>query len=139
MKLTKKLLEQMIEEATGEGYWDDETGEWVDPQEEEEQEVEVVGTFGGRKQWDREAKQPAGPGIQLPKVKPQGPKSNFSDKDLKAPWLYNMIKRLADEEQEWIADQIKKGHIRKDIAEIMTKNDIVEMIKEEITNIFNGE
>ncbi len=171
MKLTKKLIEQMIEEAvtgtynpvTGElGSIGDEEEEFEDEEEWDEEEglegdLEVVGHFGGKKRFDREMKQPAGPGIQIPRVRVV-PKTHAQGKPIErhppdhplagkpvTQGPFDQMTAAAIERERTYDDEYRKNLRRKGYTAFeeskfkMTKNDIVEMIKEEITNILNGD
>jgi len=171
MKLTNELLDQIIEAArgtynpeTGEfEYIDDDDDDFEDDDEldddddDEDREMEVVGTYGGRKQYDREMKQPAGRGIQLPKVKmaaqthAQGkpidrypPSHPLAGKPMTKGYFDQMTAAAIEKdrtEREDYEDYLRsKKYTRFEETKFkMTKNDILEMIKEEITNILNGD
>ena len=146
MKLTKEIIEQIIEEMAGEGYWDDETGDWVDPEEEEEYKGKVRGMPGGRR---------AMRDIVLPQMqKPDSSKSieryppghPLAGKPVTKGWMDKVWADMQKEKEEYTKKYQQrakaKGYIREEQAEPdfrMTKEEIVEIVKQEITNILNGD
>tara|TARA_R100000152_G_C6778115_1_gene208537 strand:+ start:1660 stop:2106 length:447 start_codon:yes stop_codon:yes gene_type:complete len=148
MKLTNELLEQMIEEVTGEGYWDDETGEWIDPEEEEGYEGEVRGIPGGRRAMRDivlpQMKSPSEIGNKPVKRYPKG--HPLEGKPVTKGWMDSVLARMEKEKQADIEKHnqkaVAKGQVRSKWAESkfkITKSDILEMVKEEIANVLNGE
>ena len=151
MKLTKKLLEQMIEEIDW-GTYNPDTGEFEynDSEEPEEEEEEYKGKVRGIPGGKRAMRDIVLPHMQKPDASSSAPVKRYpaghplAGKPVTKGWMDQV---WADMQREKEADVQKyqqrakaKGYMREEKAGFeLRKSEIVEMIKEEIKNILNGD